>query len=76
MSEFRNNDDQAIRKLSLITLYKMKNDWAIDFLRMHHKFEENKEIRSTIESMVFAYDNDDKEKVAKIVSDTYLSLAL
>ena len=75
MREFRDNDDQAIRQLSLITLYKMKNDWAVDFLRMHHKYEENKEIKNTIESIVFAYDKGDKEKIAKIVNDTYLSLA-
>ena len=75
MHEFRDNNDQSIRKLSLITLYKMKNDWAVDFLRLHHKFEENKEIKSTIESIVFAYDNGNKDKIAKIVNDTYLSLA-
>jgi len=75
MSEFRGNEDQSIRQLSLITLYKMKNDWAVDFLRMHHKFEENNEIKTTIESIVTAYDNGNKEKVAKIVNDTYLSLA-
>ncbi|KAA3610317.1 MAG: hypothetical protein D8M58_06140 [Calditrichaeota bacterium] len=75
MREFRNNNNLNIRRLSLITLYKMKNDWAIDFLKRIYKFEKNEIIKSTIESIVFAYDNDDKEKVTKIVDDAYLSLA-
>jgi hypothetical protein len=75
MREFRNNADQSIRKLSLITLYKMNNDWAIDFLKRHHKFEENKEIKSTIQSIVLAFENGDNEKVAKTLNETYLSLA-
>ncbi len=75
MREFRNNDDQSIRQLSLITLYKMNNDWAVDFLKMHQEFEENNDIKTTIKSIVLAHENDNKEKIAKIVNDTYLSLA-
>jgi hypothetical protein len=75
MHEFRNNTDQSIRKLSLITLYKMNNDWAIHFLKRHHKFEENKEIKNTIQSIVAAYENGDNEKITKTLNESYLSLA-
>jgi len=76
MREFRNNEDQKIRKLALITLYKMHDDWAIDFLKMQHKFEDNSEIKNTIEKIVSAHQSENKVKIAKIVNDTYLSLAL
>lgn len=76
MRVFRSNEDQNIRKLALITLYKMNDEWAIDFLKMQHKFEENKDIKNKIERIVVAYDNNDQQKVANIVNETYLSLAL
>ena len=74
MREFRNNDDPNVRKLALITLYKMKSDWAIDFLKMHHEFEDNDEIKTTIASIVSAYDNDDEVIVSNLISDTYASI--
>lgn len=74
MREFRNNDDPNVRKLALITLYKMKNDWAIDFLKRHEKFEDNKEIKTTIASIINAYDNKNKAIVSNLISNTYASL--
>ncbi len=75
MREFRDNEELAIRQLSLVTLYKMNNEWAIDFLKRLHKFEENTKIKNTIKAIVFAYDNDEQDKIATIMNDTYLSVA-
>ena len=74
MREFRNNEDQNVRKLALITLYKMKNDWAIDFLKMHHKFEENNEIKNTISSIVTAYDDKNEYIVSKDLQKSIASI--
>jgi len=72
--EFRNNDNQNVRKLALITLYKMKSDWAIDFLKRHHKFEENNEIKGTITSIVTAYDNQNEYIVSKDLQNSIASI--
>ncbi len=74
MREFRNNEDQNVRKLALITLYKMKNDWAIDYLKMHHKFEENEEIKNTISSIVTAYNNKNEYIVSQDIQNSIASI--
>jgi len=45
MREFRTNKDQNVRKLALIALSKMNNDWADYYLKLHYSFEENKQIK-------------------------------
>jgi hypothetical protein len=42
---FRSNKDTKVRQLALVTLHKMQNAWAMDFLKRHHKFEDNVAIR-------------------------------
>lgn len=42
---FRSNKDTRVRQLALVTLYKMQNAWAMDFLKRHYKFEDNETIR-------------------------------
>jgi len=42
---FRSNKDVKVRQLALVTLHKMQNAWAMDFLRRHHKFEDDATIR-------------------------------
>ena len=76
MREFRNNDDQNIRKLALITLYKMNDNWAIEFLKMQHQYEENQDIKNKIEHIVYAYENNNQEQLAQVVNNLYLSLKL
>jgi len=41
---FRNSKDTRIRQLALVTLHKMENNWAMDFLKRNLKFEENETI--------------------------------
>jgi len=74
MREFRNSEDQNVRKLALITLYKMNDDWAIDFLKMHHKYEENNEIKNTITSIVTAIDNKNEFIVSQEIQNSIASI--
>ena len=41
MREFMTNDSEPYRRLALIALYNMNNDWAMDSLKRQYKFEEN-----------------------------------
>jgi len=74
MRVFRNNNDQKVRKLALVTLYKMNSDWAIEFLKMHQKYEENNEIKKTIASIVMAYQNKDEYIVSDAMKNTLAQL--
>jgi hypothetical protein len=74
MREFRNSDDLKVRKLTLITLYKMNNNWAIDFLKRQYKFEDNKEIKNTISSIVSAYNNQNEYIVSKDLMKTFATI--
>jgi len=74
MREFRNNKDQKVRKLALITLYKMKNDWAIDFLKRQYKYEDNNEIKNTISCIVTAYNSQNEYIVSKDLQKTFASI--
>jgi hypothetical protein len=52
---FRSNTDPKVRQLALVTLHKMQNAWAMDFLRRHHKFENNLMIRKMNCAIVNGY---------------------
>lgn len=71
MRTFRNSKDTNLRKLALITLYKMKSDWAIDFLKMHQKFEDNNDIKNTIASIVTVYNNKNNDKISHLAEKMY-----
>jgi hypothetical protein len=42
---FRSHKDSRVRQLALVTLHKMQNAWAMDFLKRHYKFERDAAIR-------------------------------
>lgn len=73
--EFKSNKNQEVRKLALITLYKIKNDRAVEILKKQSSVERNVKIKETIDSIVSAYENKDVQEADKIVNDVYLSLA-
>jgi len=73
--EFTSSRNQEMRKLALITLYKIKDDWAVEILKKQSAKERNTAIKETIDSIVSAYENEDVQKADKIVNDVYLSLA-
>ena len=41
MSIYRDHEDEGMRQLALIALYKMKNSWALSFLERAIKFEKS-----------------------------------
>jgi len=55
MRIFRDNENQGIRQMALIALYKMKDPWAMNFLKRHIYFEENPFIRKLCISCVADY---------------------
>ncbi len=74
MRTFRDNKDQNVRKLALVTLHKMNNGWAKEFLKMHYKFEENKCIKKMIDQIAWA-DQLNAEEYAQLDKELLLSLA-
>lgn len=52
---FRNNKNPKIRQLALVTLYKMQNKWAVDFLKRNLKFEKDKNILNQSQWIVYNY---------------------
>ena len=73
--EFRNNRNLEMRKLALITLYKIKDDRAVEILKKQSPVERNVKLNTTIDSIISAYENKDVVQADKIVNDVYLSLA-
>ncbi len=61
---FRNSDNQKERQLALVTLYKMKHPWAMDFLKRHIAFEENEALKRQIQVIVYEYYQTDNVNVA------------
>jgi hypothetical protein len=41
---FRNHSDQRVRRLAMVTLYKIQDGWAMYFLRRNRQFEKNQTI--------------------------------
>ncbi|RPI02433.1 MAG: hypothetical protein EHM72_04185 [Calditrichaeota bacterium] len=52
---FRNNEDDNVRLLAMVTLYKSEDPWAMDFLKRHRRFEENQRIKKLCCCAVKAY---------------------
>ena len=53
MRIFRYHEDQKVRQLALMTLYKMNNDYARDRMKMFIKFEDNPKIKRSLEYIVY-----------------------
>jgi len=61
---FRYSDNQKERRLALIALYKMQNDWSMYFLKRHMKFEDNPTLKHQIAVIVQEYYGTDQRLVA------------
>jgi len=48
LSIYRDHENEGMRQLALITLYKMKSQWALSFLERAIKFEKSEKIRKSI----------------------------
>jgi hypothetical protein len=45
---YRDHENEGMRQLALITLYKMENQWVLSFLERAIKFEKSDKIRKSI----------------------------
>lgn len=52
---YRKHSDENMRQLALVTLYKMDNKWAIDFLKRAAKFEKSPRLQKQIYAILNEY---------------------
>jgi hypothetical protein len=52
MRMYRDSKDPKIRRMAVVALGNMNNRWAIEFLDMLSRYEENETIKSTMERVV------------------------
>ncbi len=55
MRIYRNHDNESMRRMALVALGQMNNDWAINFLERAERFEGNPVLRQTIRAVVADY---------------------
>lgn len=55
MSIYRTHDDPNMRRMALVALGEMNNDWAIGFLERAVQFEKSDMLRRTIKAVVAEY---------------------
>jgi len=52
---YRNNKDEKVRQLAIVTLYKIQNRWAMGFLKRDLKFQESPLLQKQILACVNDY---------------------
>jgi len=55
MRIYRNHPDLRVRKLALVTLYKMQNSWAMEFLKVDLRFQDQQELKNMVAAIVQEY---------------------
>jgi hypothetical protein len=55
MRIYRNHPDLRVRKLALVTLYKMQNKWAMEFLMVDLRFQDQQELKNMVAAIVQEY---------------------
>ncbi len=55
MRIYRNHDNEQARRMAVVTLGHMKNDWAIAFLQRSLKFEKTDCIKHTMQATIVDY---------------------
>ncbi|MEK7727333.1 MAG: hypothetical protein AAB354_02905 [candidate division KSB1 bacterium] len=61
MHVYRNHKDERVRKLALVTLYKMQNKWAMEFLKVDLRFQDSAELKHMVAAIVQEYEAKKKE---------------
>lgn len=56
MHTYRHHKDEKVRKLALATLHQMQSKWAMGFLRMDLKFQENERLRRMVIAILRDYE--------------------
>jgi hypothetical protein len=55
MRIYRNHPNLRVRKLALVTLYKMQNKWAMEFLKVDLRFQDEQELKNMVAAIVLEY---------------------
>ncbi|MGH7491086.1 MAG: hypothetical protein ACREOO_01695 [bacterium] len=55
MRIYRNHPDLRVRKLALVTLYKMQNKWAMEFLKVDLRFQNQQDLKNMVAAIVQEY---------------------
>lgn len=55
MHIYRNHEDLQVRKLALVTLYKMQNKWAMEFLKVDLRFQDSEELKRMVAAILQEY---------------------
>lgn len=70
---FRSDKDKNVRLLALVTLHKIEDPWAMDFLKRHRRFEKEERIQQLCCCCVNTYyakqDSIKSEKTQKILAN-------
>lgn len=56
MHVYRNHKDERVKKLALVTLYKMQNKWAMEFLKVDLRFQDSEELKHMVAAIVQEYE--------------------
>ena len=56
MHVYRNHKDEKVKKLALVTLYKMQNKWAMEFLKVDLRFQDSEELKRMVAAIVQEYE--------------------
>ncbi len=60
MAIFKHHENPKVRQLAMVTLYKMKHDWAMFYLKRNLQFESNEAIYKQNRKIVRAYEMEKK----------------
>ena len=52
---YNREKDVKYRQMALVTLYSLKNKWAMEFIKQSYEFEKNPVLKHTIAAMVLEY---------------------
>ena len=55
MRVYRNHPSPRVRKLALVTLYKMQNKWAMEFLKLDLRFQDDETLKRMVAAILLEY---------------------
>jgi hypothetical protein len=55
MRVYRNHQSPRVKKLALVTLYKMQNKWAIEFLKLDLRFQDDETLKRMVAAILLEY---------------------
>ena len=55
---YSNHEDDGVRRLAMMAMYKIDRKWAVEYLRKNIKFEKSGKLKKDIFAMIEKYDRD------------------